>query len=100
MAQDAAEKVRDRAEPLVDDAKSAAQEAGERLKPESQAAAENVRDTAARSAEHVKDASKDQTQDLKQNSQQVAHHEYLVLSSTALMRHSHDGRYRAKSNES
>ena len=52
--QEAAEKVKDRAAPVVDEAKSVAQEMGESLKPQAQEAMESVKDTATTGVEHVK----------------------------------------------
>jgi gas vesicle protein len=74
MEQDAAQQAKDRAQPLVDEAKSAAKEAGEHLKPQAQEAAQSVKETASRGAEHVKDEGKGHAQDLKEDSQQAARH--------------------------
>ena len=74
MEQDAAEKVKDRAAPLVEEAKSAAQQAGEYLKPQAQQAADSVKETATQGVEHVKDASQGHAQSLKDESQRAARH--------------------------
>ncbi len=74
MEQDAAEKVKDRAQPLVDEAKSVAQEAGEHLKPQAQQAAQAVKDTATQGVEHVKEEGQGHAQDLKDDSQRAARH--------------------------
>lgn len=74
MEQDAAEQVKDRAQPLVNEAKSVAQEAGEHLKPQAQEAAQSVKEQATRGAEQVKQEGKGQAQDLKDDSQQAARH--------------------------
>ncbi|GAA4105640.1 DUF3618 domain-containing protein [Enteractinococcus coprophilus] len=72
--QDAAEKVKDRAQPLVDEAKSVAQEAGEHLKPQAQQAAQAVKDTASQSVQNVKEEGQSHAQDLKDDSQRAARH--------------------------
>jgi len=74
MEQNAAEQVKHQAKPMVDEAKTAAQQAGQRLKPEAQKAAQSVKETASQGAEHVKDDSQDHAQDLKDNSQRAARH--------------------------
>lgn len=53
--QDAAGKVKDAAQPLMDDAKDVAKEAAEHLKEPAQEAAQSVKDTAQRAGEHVRD---------------------------------------------
>ena len=72
--QDAAEKVKDRAQPLVNEAKSVAQEAGEHLKPQAQQAAQAVKDTATQGAQNVKEEGQSHAQDLKDDSQRAARH--------------------------
>ena len=72
--QEAAEKVKDRAQPLVQEAKSVAQEAGEHLKPQAQQAAQAVKTTASQGAEHVKEEGQSHAQDLKDDSQRAARH--------------------------
>lgn len=74
MEQQAAEQLKDRAAPLVDEAKSAAKEAGQQLKPQAQEAAESVKQTASQSAENVKDEGQSHAQELKEDSQQAARH--------------------------
>lgn len=74
MEQQTAEQLKDRAAPLVDEAKSAAKEAGQQLKPQAQEAAESVKQTASQSAENVKDEGQSHAQELKEDSQQAARH--------------------------
>jgi hypothetical protein len=70
--QEAAEKVKDQASPVMDEAKSVAQQMGEHLKPQAQQAAEAVKDTAATGAEHVKAEGQDKAGQLKDESTQAA----------------------------
>jgi hypothetical protein len=70
--QEAAEKVKDQASPVVDEAKSVAQEMGEHLKPQAQEAAETVKDTATTGVEHVKAEGQDKAGQLKDESTQAA----------------------------
>ncbi|HRO95384.1 DUF3618 domain-containing protein [Citricoccus sp.] len=72
--QEAAEKVKDRAAPVVDEAKSVAQEMGESLKPQAQEAMESVKDTATTGVEHVKAEGQDKAGQLKDESAQSARH--------------------------
>lgn len=74
MEQDAAQNVKERAQPLVDEAKSVAQEAGQHLKPQVQQAAQAVKDTATQGVEHVKEEGQGHAQDLKDDSQRAARH--------------------------
>ncbi|MCY1158789.1 MAG: hypothetical protein MOP51_1813 [Citricoccus sp.] len=70
--QEAAEKVKDRAAPVVDEAKSVAQEMGESLKPQAQEAAASVKDTATTGVEHVKAEGQDKAGQLKDESAESA----------------------------
>lgn len=70
--QQAAEKVKDRAAPMVDEAKSVAQEMGESLKPQAQDAVGSVKDTATTGVEHVKAKGQDKAGQLKDESAQAA----------------------------
>jgi gas vesicle protein len=72
--QQAAETVKDQAAPLVDEAKSVAQEMGESLKPQAQEAAASVKDTATTGMEHVKAEGQDKAGQLKDESTQAARH--------------------------
>lgn len=74
VEQEAAGMVKEQAQPLVDEAKSAAQDAGEHLKPQAQEAAAAVKDTASEGLENVKDEGQDQAGDLKDESQRAARH--------------------------
>ncbi|WP_343282185.1 DUF3618 domain-containing protein [Micrococcus sp. 2A] len=65
VEQRAAERVKDHAAPLVDQAKHVAQEMGEDLKPLAQDAAQSVKDAAADAADHVKAEGADKAQGLK-----------------------------------
>ncbi|MGW9549626.1 DUF3618 domain-containing protein [Citricoccus zhacaiensis] len=70
--QEAAETVKDRAAPVVDEAKSVAQEMGESLKPQAQEAAASVKGTAATGVEHVKAEGQDKAGQLKDEAAQAA----------------------------
>lgn len=70
--QDAAAAVKDKAEPMVEEAKTAAQEMGENLKPQAEEAAHSVQETARSGVEHVKDEGQDRAADLKGDAQQAA----------------------------
>lgn len=72
--QDAAERLKDQAAPVVDEAKAAVQEMGESLKPQAQEAVDSVKETAAEGAEHVKGEGQDKAQQLKDDSSQAAQH--------------------------
>lgn len=70
--QEAATKVKEQAGPLVDEAKSMAQDMGEHLKPQAQEAMDSVKDTATTGAEHVKTEGQDKAGQLKDDSAQSA----------------------------
>ena len=70
--QDAAAAAKEQAAPLVDEAKSAAQEMGENLKPAAQEAAEAVKDTTSSAAENVKNEGQHHASALKDDSQEAA----------------------------
>lgn len=70
--QDAAAKVKDRAQPMVEEAKSVAQEAGENLKPQAQEAAQTVKERATEGAQKVKDQGKDRAQQVRDESKRAA----------------------------
>ncbi|WP_313817115.1 DUF3618 domain-containing protein [Citricoccus sp.] len=70
--QEAATKVKEQAGPLVDEAKSMAQDVGEHLKPQAQEAMESVKDTATSGVEHVKADGQDQAGRLKDESARSA----------------------------
>lgn len=70
--QEAAERVKDEAGPLVDEVKSTAQDMGEHLKPQAQEAVDSVKDTATTGMEHVKAEGQDQAGQLKDQSAQAA----------------------------
>lgn len=70
--QDAAETLKDQADPLVDEAKSAAQEMGENLKPQAQEATESVKESTGAAADNLKSEGKHHASDLKDDSQQAA----------------------------
>lgn len=72
--QAAAERLKDQAAPVVDQAKAAVQEMGESLKPQAQEAVESVKETAAEGAEHVKGEGQDKAAQLKDDSAQAAQH--------------------------
>ncbi|WP_298710693.1 DUF3618 domain-containing protein [uncultured Micrococcus sp.] len=72
VEQRAAERVKDHAAPLVDQAKHVAQEMGEDLKPLAQDAAQSVKDAAADAADHVKAEGADKAQGLKAESADAA----------------------------
>lgn len=57
--QDAARRVQDKAQPVVEEAKARAQEAMENVKPIAQEAVQNVKDVAAGATEHVKSEASD-----------------------------------------
>lgn len=70
--QQAAEAVKERAKPVVEGAKSVAQEMGEHLKPEAQGAVDSVKETAREGVEHVKGEGQDKAHELKEESRQSA----------------------------
>ncbi|MDX2341567.1 DUF3618 domain-containing protein [Micrococcus sp. M4NT] len=72
VEQRAAERVKDQAAPLVDQAKHVAHEMGEDLKPLAQDAAQSVKDAAADAADHVKAEGADKAQGLKAESADAA----------------------------
>ncbi len=67
--QDAARRVRDEAEPLVEEAKAMAQEAADHLKPAAQQAADTVKDAAASAGEHVRDDARLAADDVRTQAQ-------------------------------
>lgn len=70
--QDAASTVKDKAQPAMEEAKSAAQEMGENLKPQAQEAADSLKGSAQDSMDRVKDEGQHRAQDLQEDSQQAA----------------------------
>lgn len=70
--QDAAAAVKEKAEPLVEEAKSAAQEMGENLKPQAQDAAQSLQETGRSGFENVRDEGQHRVSDLKGDTQQAA----------------------------
>ena len=70
--QDAASTVKDKAQPAVEEAKSAAQEMGENLKPEAQEAADSLKESAQDSVDQVKGEGQHRAQDLQEDSQRAA----------------------------
>ena len=70
--QDAASTVKDKAQPAMEEAKSAAQEMGENLKPQAQEAADSLKGSAQDSMDRVKDEGQHRAQDLQEASQQAA----------------------------
>lgn len=70
--QDLATTAKNKAEPAMAEAKSAAQEMGENLKPQAQEAASSLQESAADSAERVKNEGQHRAEDLKGDSQQAA----------------------------
>lgn len=67
---DIAEKAKDAAQPLVDEAKQVAKDAAEHLKPEAQAAVDSVKERAGEAAEHVKSEGQTAAADVKDAAQQ------------------------------
>ncbi|GGC81994.1 hypothetical protein GCM10011512_05930 [Tersicoccus solisilvae] len=72
--QDAAASVKEQAGPVLDQAKSVAQEMGENLKPQVQEAAQSVKDTATEGVQNVKDEGQGHAEDLKGQSTEAAQH--------------------------
>lgn len=70
--QDAAEKVKEQSGPVVDEAKSMAQDMGEHLKPQAEEAAASVKDTATSGAEEVKADAQHGADQVRADSQQAA----------------------------
>lgn len=69
--QRAATALKDKAEPLVDEAKSAAKETADNLKPRAQEAAQSVKDQATDSAQTVKDEGQSTAQDVQNSAQEA-----------------------------
>jgi ElaB/YqjD/DUF883 family membrane-anchored ribosome-binding protein len=67
---EAAEKAKEAAQPLLDEAKSVAQDAAEHLKPEAEAAVDSVKERAGEATEHVKAEGQGATADVKDAAQQ------------------------------
>ena len=72
--QEAAATLKDKAEPLVEEAKSTAQEMGENLKPQAQEAAESLQETGRSSVQHVQEEGKHHAANLKDDTQEAAKH--------------------------
>ncbi|QCU76853.1 DUF3618 domain-containing protein [Citricoccus sp. SGAir0253] len=70
--QDAAERVKEHAGPVVDEAKSVARDMGEHLKPQAQDAVDSVKETATSGVEHVKAEGQDKAGHLKDESTRAA----------------------------
>lgn len=68
-----AEKAKDAAQPLVDEAKQVAQDAAEHLKPEAQAAVDSVKERAGDATEHVKAEGQGAAADVKGAAQHQQH---------------------------
>lgn len=69
--QDAANTVKDKAQPAVDEAKSVAQDMGESLRPQAQGAAESVKESAQGSVDRVKDEGQHHARNLQEDTQQA-----------------------------
>jgi gas vesicle protein len=69
VEKDAAHKVKDAAQPLVEEAKGMAQEVGENLKEPAQQAAQSVKDKAQSAGEHVKAEAQSAAEDVKSDAQ-------------------------------
>lgn len=67
--QEAAAKVKEAAQPLMEEAKDVAKEAGEHLKEPAQQAAQSVRETAMDAGEHLKDEAQDAAGQVKGDAQ-------------------------------
>lgn len=72
VEQDAAQKVKEQSAPVIEEAKSAAQEMGENLKPQAQEAAQSVKETATSGAQNVKAEGQQKGQQLKGEAQDSA----------------------------
>lgn len=68
---DAAETVKEKAEPVVEEVKGIAQEMGETLKPEAQQAAESVKDEAQAGFDNVKDEGQMQAEHVRDEGQRA-----------------------------
>ena len=69
VEKDAASKVKDAAQPLVEEAKGMAQEVGENLKEPAQQAAQSVKEEAQSAGQHVKEEAQSAAQDVKSDAQ-------------------------------
>ncbi len=69
VEKDAASKVKDAAQPLMEEAKGMAQEVGENLKEPAQQAAQSVKDEAQSAGQHVKEEAQSAAQDVKSDAQ-------------------------------
>ena len=69
VEKDAASKVKDAAQPLVEEAKGMAQEVGENLKEPAQQAAQSVKDKAQSAGQHVKEEAQTAAEDVKSDAQ-------------------------------
>ncbi|MGC5076197.1 DUF3618 domain-containing protein [Agrococcus sp. DT81.2] len=69
VEKDAASKVKDAAQPLMEEAKGMAQEVGENLKEPAQQAAQSVKDEAQAAGQHVKEEAQSAAQDVKSDAQ-------------------------------
>lgn len=72
--QQAATSVKHQAAPVMDQAKSVAQDIGENLKPQAQEAAQSVKDTATQGVTNIKDQGQDHAENLKSEGQRAAQH--------------------------
>ncbi len=70
--QDVAATVKDKAEPMVEEAKSVAKDMGETLQPQAQEAAASVKDSAATSAQRVKEEGQHRAEGLRDDSREAA----------------------------
>lgn len=69
VEKDAAGKVKDAAQPLMEEAKGMAQEVGENLKEPAQQAAQSVKDKAQSAGQHVKEEAQSAAEDVKSDAQ-------------------------------
>jgi len=69
VEKDAASKVKDAAQPLMEEAKDMAQEVGENLKEPAQQAAQSVKDKAQSAGQHVKEEAQSAAEDVKSDAQ-------------------------------
>lgn len=72
VEQDAATTVKEKAEPMVEEAKSVAKDMGETLQPQAQEAAQSVKDSATAGAQRVKEEGQQHAEGLKEDSREAA----------------------------
>ena len=70
--QDVAATVKEKTEPLVEEAKSVAQEMGQTLQPQAQEAVASVKDSAAAGTQHVKEEGQHRAEALRDDSREAA----------------------------